>query len=296
MSTASPTFSNAGKENDTAEQLQNLKRRGDNYQREVYNGRKKLKRSHAATTDQSSSISLRKVGWKMSNFGQSYRERGGSHCAKNREGGGVASHLQLVDAVGTSKDVTLSSDGTTHKNINLESRRAAVINQNTEKQHFFSGIGMAVNHTSEKQLEGWQNLIEAAYKVLRKAAVAAAGGSSALERVGEEHRVRHNATLTEFVREISREEFDEWSDQEKQDVDLFIWGVVAYTTHECVQGCGFIDLNNDGWTPTTCPGLSSCTTETVRLPFLLPRERVHLRERKMALYKANIKPLVLLAG
>ncbi|KAJ6556774.1 hypothetical protein DFH09DRAFT_1317716 [Mycena vulgaris] len=56
MSTASATSSNVGKENDTAEQLHNLKRRGDNYHREVYNGRKKLKRSHAATTDQSSSL------------------------------------------------------------------------------------------------------------------------------------------------------------------------------------------------------------------------------------------------
>ncbi|KAJ6552478.1 hypothetical protein DFH09DRAFT_925182, partial [Mycena vulgaris] len=76
--------------------------------------------------------------------------------------GGVASHMQFVDAVGTSKGALsiffrgchLSSDGTTHKNINLESRRATVINQNNEKQHCFLGIGRAINHTSKKQLEG----------------------------------------------------------------------------------------------------------------------------------------------
>ncbi|KAJ6552479.1 hypothetical protein DFH09DRAFT_1085966 [Mycena vulgaris] len=61
MSAASPTASSASRENDTAEQLQKLKRRGDNYQREVYNGRKKLKRLHAAATDQFSSLARSRV-------------------------------------------------------------------------------------------------------------------------------------------------------------------------------------------------------------------------------------------
>ncbi|KAJ7216800.1 hypothetical protein C8J57DRAFT_1537863 [Mycena rebaudengoi] len=77
--------------------------------------------------------------------------------------GGVASRMQFVEAVGKSKGVTLSSDGTTHKNINLESHRATVIDQNNEKQTFFLGIGMAINHTSETQLEGWEELIEEMY-------------------------------------------------------------------------------------------------------------------------------------
>ncbi|KAK6971583.1 hypothetical protein R3P38DRAFT_2813720 [Favolaschia claudopus] len=67
--------------------------------------------------------------------------------------------------VGTARGLTLSGDGTTHRNINLESHRATVINQGNEKQNFFLGIGMAINlnHTSEKQLEGWEELIETAY-------------------------------------------------------------------------------------------------------------------------------------
>ncbi|KAJ7281327.1 hypothetical protein C8J57DRAFT_1500033 [Mycena rebaudengoi] len=51
-STPSLTPSDAGKENELGSQLSKEKLRGDNYQREVYNGRKKLKRSHQAHADQ----------------------------------------------------------------------------------------------------------------------------------------------------------------------------------------------------------------------------------------------------
>ncbi|KAJ7131749.1 hypothetical protein C8R43DRAFT_895756 [Mycena crocata] len=81
--------------------------------------------------------------------------------------GGVASKLQFIEAVGTSKGVTLSSDGTTHKNINLESRRATVIGPDNEKKTFFLGIQMAVNHTSETQFEGWEELIETMYELYK---------------------------------------------------------------------------------------------------------------------------------
>jgi prefoldin subunit 5 len=52
-STASLATSDADKENATVEQLQNLKRRADGYQRALYNERKKVKRSHAVAADQS---------------------------------------------------------------------------------------------------------------------------------------------------------------------------------------------------------------------------------------------------
>ncbi|KAJ7732317.1 hypothetical protein B0H16DRAFT_1328808 [Mycena metata] len=81
--------------------------------------------------------------------------------------GGVASQMQFVEAVGNSKGVTPSSDGTTHQNINLEGHRATVIGPDNEKQTFFLGIGMAINHTSETQLEGWEELIEAAYQIYK---------------------------------------------------------------------------------------------------------------------------------
>ncbi|KAJ6556790.1 hypothetical protein DFH09DRAFT_1084492 [Mycena vulgaris] len=77
-----------------------------------------------------------------------------------------------------------------------------------------------------------------------QAAVAAAGGISAWERLGEEHRTRHNATLAEFVRGIGQEEFDKLSDQDKQDVDPFMW--LLHAQSECVQGCGFIDARMMG--------------------------------------------------
>ncbi|KAK6980817.1 hypothetical protein R3P38DRAFT_3628967 [Favolaschia claudopus] len=45
-----------------------------------------------------------------------------------------------------------------------ESRRATVIDQDNNKKTFFLGIGMGFNHTSEQQLEGRTELIEAAYQ------------------------------------------------------------------------------------------------------------------------------------
>ncbi|KAJ7174309.1 hypothetical protein C8R46DRAFT_892312, partial [Mycena filopes] len=175
--------------------------------------------------------------------------------------GGVASQMQFVEAVGTSKGVTASSDGTTHKNINLESRRATVINEDNSKQTFFLGIGMAINHTSEKQLEGWEELIEAAYQKLfrlvasmktrlerehrgertiaqmppaqwadilfkiSQAAVAEAGGITAWELLEDPDRLHHHdAAFTAFIRELGEEEFSKLTAEEKQSIDLFIWG------------------------------------------------------------------------
>ncbi|KAJ7243679.1 hypothetical protein C8J57DRAFT_1243277 [Mycena rebaudengoi] len=81
--------------------------------------------------------------------------------------GGIASQLQFVEAVVTAKGVTLSSDGTTHKNINLESRRATVIGPNNQKQNFFLGIESTLNHTSETQLQGWEEVIDSMYAVYK---------------------------------------------------------------------------------------------------------------------------------
>ncbi|KAJ7229032.1 hypothetical protein GGX14DRAFT_555074 [Mycena pura] len=208
--------------------------------------------------------------------------------------GGVAARMQFVEAVGKSKGVTLSSDGTTHKNINLESHRATVIDQNSEKQTFFLGIGMAINHTSETQLEGWEELIEEMYKIYRTSSrcettddardfwlkvtgwhsdhaedqkklfrlarelklkwerqrrgeqafsemapaqwadslflvshnvVAAAGGISAWEKIGDAERCKHNhEVFTDFIRTIGQAEFNKLTPEEQQNIDLFIWG------------------------------------------------------------------------
>lgn len=153
---------------------------------------------------------------------------------------------------------------------------------------------MAINHTSETQLEGWEETIQAAYLIYKTSArsmtpddardfwvkvtgwhsdhaedqkklfwlvaamkirlererrgertiarmtpaewaeilfrvsqdaVSAAGGISAWEQASdEERRALHDEAFTEFVRAIGQEDFDKLSDEEKQDVDLFIWG------------------------------------------------------------------------
>ncbi|KAJ6477246.1 hypothetical protein DFH09DRAFT_1467798 [Mycena vulgaris] len=118
---------------------------------------------------------------------------------------------------------TLSRDGTTHKNINLDSRRATAINQNTEKQHCFLGIGMAINHTSEEKSRAWLPRSGSTFYSSYAGHGRGGGRISSWERLGEEeHRACQNATLTEFVSKIGQEEFDKLLDKENQDVDLFI--------------------------------------------------------------------------
>ncbi|KAJ3766075.1 hypothetical protein FB446DRAFT_827727 [Lentinula raphanica] len=73
--------------------------------------------------------------------------------------GGNASKLQFIDALKDAKGVTISGDGTTHKNETYESKFATVITPEKRIQ-FFLGIKMAVNHTSETQLAGWIESIE----------------------------------------------------------------------------------------------------------------------------------------
>ncbi|PBK91256.1 hypothetical protein ARMGADRAFT_932911 [Armillaria gallica] len=79
--------------------------------------------------------------------------------------GGNASKLQIVDAV---LGVTISGDGTTHKNNNYESHCATVIDPENRKKQFFLSIKMAVNHTSQTQLDGWIELIEELYELFRE--------------------------------------------------------------------------------------------------------------------------------
>ncbi|KAJ6552495.1 hypothetical protein DFH09DRAFT_1085977 [Mycena vulgaris] len=197
MSAASPTSSNAGKENDTAEQLHNLKRRGDNYQpskqfhllteklcrvpgridivvtKAKAKAREELSQLFSFTLKEKlkgvvpdsardlindfvalDGVRPNKACW--GKLGIEVTGNAADHIMRRLvRKGRVASHMQFVDAVGTSKDahklfcfessililsVTISSDETTHKNI---------------------------NHTSEKQLEGWEDLIETAYKIYK---------------------------------------------------------------------------------------------------------------------------------
>ncbi|KAJ3876354.1 hypothetical protein F5051DRAFT_441541 [Lentinula edodes] len=81
--------------------------------------------------------------------------------------GGNTSKLQIIEALKDAKGITLSGDGTTHKNETYESKFATVITPN-KKLQFFLGLKMALNHTSETQLEGWietaEDLFHLAYR------------------------------------------------------------------------------------------------------------------------------------
>ncbi|KAJ3884530.1 hypothetical protein GG344DRAFT_60402, partial [Lentinula edodes] len=81
--------------------------------------------------------------------------------------GGVASKLQIGQAVldSSSKGVTISSDGTTHKNETYETKHATVI-QADRKLQFFLGLKMAINHTSETQLGCWIETLEDIFHLL----------------------------------------------------------------------------------------------------------------------------------
>jgi hypothetical protein len=62
-------------------------------------------------------------------------------------------------------DATISGDGTSHKHIQFESRHMMVDvptyedSSGTSKENRFLGLGTALNHTSEAQLEGWKSLV-----------------------------------------------------------------------------------------------------------------------------------------
>ncbi|KAF9017490.1 hypothetical protein BDP27DRAFT_1440481 [Rhodocollybia butyracea] len=79
--------------------------------------------------------------------------------------GGNASKLQIGQAVLDAKGVTISSDGTTHKNETYETKHATVIQADNRLQ-FFLGLQMAINHTSETQLEGWIDTVEDIFHLL----------------------------------------------------------------------------------------------------------------------------------
>ncbi|KAL1710780.1 hypothetical protein EV121DRAFT_285207 [Schizophyllum commune] len=79
--------------------------------------------------------------------------------------GGAAAHLEVLEAMRSANGITISSDGTTHKNVNLESRHATIVDKEGRRKEFFLGITMAVNHTSETQFEGWMDFIENLFKL-----------------------------------------------------------------------------------------------------------------------------------
>ncbi|KAF9224610.1 hypothetical protein BS17DRAFT_766594 [Gyrodon lividus] len=96
--------------------------------------------------------------------------------------GGIASNLQLVDEIQGTKGelettlvchdaeinavigITLSSDGTSHKNIQYQGHHVTYTTLDGENVTHFLGITHEVNHTSQIQLEGWKELIQGMYE------------------------------------------------------------------------------------------------------------------------------------
>ncbi|KAF8239309.1 hypothetical protein L208DRAFT_1386151 [Tricholoma matsutake] len=74
--------------------------------------------------------------------------------------GGVASTMQIAEEMKSGGGVTISSDGTTHKNINYESRFMNITNEDGTHKSRFLGISAATHHTSEEQLDGWIRVVE----------------------------------------------------------------------------------------------------------------------------------------
>ncbi|KAJ7744725.1 hypothetical protein B0H14DRAFT_3514663 [Mycena olivaceomarginata] len=81
--------------------------------------------------------------------------------------GGLAAKLQFAQAA---KDA--QGDGTSHKNEQYETRNATVITKEGNRFHFFLGVKMAVNHTSETQLDGLVEIIEELYQLLHDSGMA----------------------------------------------------------------------------------------------------------------------------
>ncbi|KAJ3726828.1 hypothetical protein C8R42DRAFT_574155 [Lentinula raphanica] len=78
---------------------------------------------------------------------------------------GIASRLQVVEAIQNSPSASISGDGTSHKNLNYESRHMAVIDPVTGKKSiYFLGIALAPDHTSEEQLNGWTAMVHKMYQ------------------------------------------------------------------------------------------------------------------------------------
>ncbi|KAJ3750640.1 hypothetical protein DFH05DRAFT_1518781 [Lentinula detonsa] len=80
--------------------------------------------------------------------------------------GGNASKLQIIESLKNAKGVTISGDGTMHKDETYEMKHAAVINKSNSKLQFFLGLKMATNHTSEEQLDGWIKTVEDLFHLL----------------------------------------------------------------------------------------------------------------------------------
>ncbi|KAH7922726.1 hypothetical protein BV22DRAFT_1016713 [Leucogyrophana mollusca] len=93
--------------------------------------------------------------------------------------GGVASDAQVVDEIVHAEGVTLSGDGTTHKNINYQSHHVTYALPDGQTTTRFVGVMHEVNHTSKTQFEGWKERVGDMYTTYNECM--SAGGQETVE-------------------------------------------------------------------------------------------------------------------
>ncbi|EIN03303.1 hypothetical protein PUNSTDRAFT_78412 [Punctularia strigosozonata HHB-11173 SS5] len=99
--------------------------------------------------------------------------------------GGIASKIQITNALHDADGITLSGDGTTHRHVNYVSKCAittqftpspALLDPDTESldtqslgtyttRHWFLGISSAGSHTSQAQHDGWISSLESMHAI-----------------------------------------------------------------------------------------------------------------------------------
>ncbi|KAJ3859748.1 hypothetical protein EV359DRAFT_67902 [Lentinula novae-zelandiae] len=169
----------------------------------------------------------------------------------------IATQLQAVDLITCSNGVILSSDGTSHKGLNYESRHAHFRDPDTnEKMTLFLGISLAPGQSpaGQKQpLDKHQKKLFALIQELKKrteceirgeraikmiapdkvlyialehsaAAVEAAGGLSAWDALSDaDHAVRSSEITKAVILQIGEDDFNKLTPGQQAEVDFCVW-------------------------------------------------------------------------
>ncbi|GJE89766.1 hypothetical protein PsYK624_058730 [Phanerochaete sordida] len=94
--------------------------------------------------------------------------------------GGVAATVQLGFEIENSPDITISGDGTTHRNVGKEARNVTVLvpDSYAEPSHLshknrLVGVDTAIDHKSQTQFEGWQSKMTHIFDTFNRSPLAA---------------------------------------------------------------------------------------------------------------------------
>ncbi|KAF9023347.1 hypothetical protein BDZ89DRAFT_1192387 [Hymenopellis radicata] len=93
-------------------------------------------------------------------------------CRRIVKEGGILDSLHTMDLLNHAEHFTISGDGTSHKNLNYEVKHVTVTDyladpslpEAERKQVLLVGLDNTSSHTSEAQLNGWENLCHVLHK------------------------------------------------------------------------------------------------------------------------------------